>query len=170
MLYLIQSGSFYKIGYTTNLRRRMAQYKTHNPNILLLGLKEGTLLDEQQYHQRFSEFKYQTEWFRLPKYVLEELINEFNVYQLINVHNIKETNRIRSNIELANQELQMFRSMSENDKRIELRKYSFKFREFYITIEDGTLVFNLDLMKADCEKHGAHYHELLKTCICLDLL
>jgi hypothetical protein len=46
MLYLIQSLNYYKIGYTSNLKSRMDAYKTMNPHVVLLGIKEGTQKDE----------------------------------------------------------------------------------------------------------------------------
>lgn len=42
MIYLIQSGNLYKIGYTTNLEHRFDQYKQHNPTAILLDSKEGS--------------------------------------------------------------------------------------------------------------------------------
>lgn len=36
MIYLIESGNFYKIGFTENLKSRMKQYTTHNPDYRLI--------------------------------------------------------------------------------------------------------------------------------------
>ena len=41
MLYLIESGNYIKIGFSKDLdslKNRMITYKTHNPDIKLLGL------------------------------------------------------------------------------------------------------------------------------------
>lgn len=49
MIYLIQSGNLYKIGYTTNLEHRFDQYKQHNPTAILLDSKEGSRKDDLIY-------------------------------------------------------------------------------------------------------------------------
>jgi predicted GIY-YIG superfamily endonuclease len=36
MLYLIESGDYYKIGTTTDIKRRMQDYRTHNPDVELI--------------------------------------------------------------------------------------------------------------------------------------
>lgn len=41
MIYLIESGNFYKIGFTENLKSRMKQYATHNPDCKLIDSFEG---------------------------------------------------------------------------------------------------------------------------------
>lgn len=38
MIYLIESGNFYKIGFTENLKSRMKQYTTHNPDYRLIDI------------------------------------------------------------------------------------------------------------------------------------
>lgn len=35
MIYLIQSGDLYKIGYSNNVEHRFTQYKQHNPTAIL---------------------------------------------------------------------------------------------------------------------------------------
>lgn len=47
MIYLIQSREYMKIGYTNNLKRRLQQYSTNNPDYKLLCLSEGTKQDER---------------------------------------------------------------------------------------------------------------------------
>ena len=46
MLYLLKSGNYYKIGYTDNIEKRMDSYKTHNPDFILVGTKEGNKKEE----------------------------------------------------------------------------------------------------------------------------
>lgn len=41
MIYLIESGNFYKIGFTENLKSRMKQYTTHNPDYRLIDNFDG---------------------------------------------------------------------------------------------------------------------------------
>lgn len=56
MLYLIQSLDYYKIGYTSNIKSRMDAYKTMNPHVILLGVKEGDRYDEALYHDLYKEY------------------------------------------------------------------------------------------------------------------
>ena len=92
MLYLIKSGEYIKVGFSedvVSLKRRMRQYKTNNPNVLLLGLCEGTEEDECNYHRKLDAYKLynRAEWFKqeaLPLIVDDfksgEMVDEFNSY------------------------------------------------------------------------------------------
>lgn len=37
MIYLMQSGTFFKVGFTSNLEKRIKAYATHNPQAKLLA-------------------------------------------------------------------------------------------------------------------------------------
>ena len=63
MIYLLKSGKFLKIGFTSNIENRIKQYKTHNPDILVLSMMEGTREDEKKLHTLCKQWKYDTEWF-----------------------------------------------------------------------------------------------------------
>lgn len=55
MLYLVVSGGYMKVGYTTNLRTfqaRLGQYKTHNPNITVVGVCRGSKTLEKYFHKK----------------------------------------------------------------------------------------------------------------------
>lgn len=70
MIYLIQSGNLYKIGYTTNLEHRFDQYKQHNPTAILLDSKEGSRKDESNLHKLCEEYRIdRPEWFNSDKVV-----------------------------------------------------------------------------------------------------
>lgn len=59
MLYLLDSGMYYKVGYTRDLstfKRRMTSYKTHNPDFKLLGLRPGNKELEKTYHKGNTEW------------------------------------------------------------------------------------------------------------------
>lgn len=58
MIYLIESGNFYKIGFTENLKSRMKQYATHNPDCKLIDSFEGYIEDEKQLHELCKEFNH----------------------------------------------------------------------------------------------------------------
>lgn len=51
MLYLIKSQQYVKIGFTTDLEKRMSIYTTHNPDFELLDTCIGTLKDEKSLHK-----------------------------------------------------------------------------------------------------------------------
>ena len=51
MLYLIESGIYAKIGYTSDnktLEKRLSSYQTHNPQFRLVDITDGTREDEQR--------------------------------------------------------------------------------------------------------------------------
>ena len=59
-IYILMSGDYFKIGYTTDIKKRMMVYKTHNPNCVLFGY----------YHELENYFK-----------VFEKIINGNNSYE-----------------------------------------------------------------------------------------
>ena len=67
MLYLIRlkgkEQSLLKIGFTENINKRLNSYKTYNPLIELLSVKEGNIRDETNLHNKLSNYVYSTEWF-----------------------------------------------------------------------------------------------------------
>ena len=74
MLYLIQSDKYVKIGYAQDLQQRMKTYQTHNPNLKLLGVREGDIYLEKYYHYIFRNRHIKGEWFDIPDYIVEYLI------------------------------------------------------------------------------------------------
>jgi len=79
-VYLIESGGLIKIGYTSNFKKRLAQYNTHNSNVNIVGVfeKENAFLIESILHEAYEDFRVKGEWFDLPKDALCELLNYFN--------------------------------------------------------------------------------------------
>lgn len=86
MIYLILCAGFknnnpdlfekrLKIGYTSNLDKRMKTYSTTNPDYILLKTREGGLDLESYLHKRFEKYKYKDsrEWF----YYNREIIDQF---------------------------------------------------------------------------------------------
>lgn len=71
MIYLIESGNFYKIGFTENLKSRMKQYATHNPDYRLIDNFDGDKEDEKELHELCKEFHHSLEWFNKDERVLE---------------------------------------------------------------------------------------------------
>ena len=79
MLYLIKSNSFYKIGYASNIKQRMTEYMTHNPEFVLLGTCKGELNDEKQWHKKLQEHMIKGEWFKAPQDVIAQVLKNFTL-------------------------------------------------------------------------------------------
>ena len=84
MIYLMKSeareGTYFKVGYTTNLVKRLIPYFTHNPNVQLLETivtyKKTKCTLESEIHKEILDRGYTfkvakngtiTEWFFVPK-------------------------------------------------------------------------------------------------------
>lgn len=104
MLYLIQSINYYKIGYTSNLKSRMSSYKSMNPHVVLLGIKEGTQKDESQYHALYQQYQYYTEWFEFPEDVVQLLLKEFTLDNIGDV----ETDKSIKNHSIEKENISLF--------------------------------------------------------------
>lgn len=76
MIYLIKSGNALKIGYTSNIKTRIVNYKTHNLDLELLYTKEGSRSDEKKLHSLCNEYKIENEWFKYNNEVIE-IFNNF---------------------------------------------------------------------------------------------
>lgn len=66
MIYVIESGDYFKVGYTGDKwKERSSAYKTHNPDWELLALLSGDRADETRLHKSLNKFKstYRKEWF-----------------------------------------------------------------------------------------------------------
>jgi len=65
-VYIIESTyGLCKIGYTTNPKKRFADIKSANPNIVLIRLYQGSLNDEKKLHEIYNDFHVRNEWFML---------------------------------------------------------------------------------------------------------
>lgn len=67
MIYVIESGNYFKIGYAKNVKSRMMAYHCHNPEIKLIASFDGDKILEKELHKRLKQHKYKLEWFN--KYV-----------------------------------------------------------------------------------------------------
>ena len=56
MIYLIESDSFIKIGYTENIESRFIQYKTDNPNFRILDVTIGDKVVETSLQNKYKKF------------------------------------------------------------------------------------------------------------------
>lgn len=69
MIYVVREVGFFrsrvKIGYTTNLKRRLSDLRGASPSKLRLLLSlPGSLEDEHGLHERFADYRLRGEWFR----------------------------------------------------------------------------------------------------------
>lgn len=71
-----RESSRIKIGFATNLERRISALQTGSPErLIVLGTIPGTRADERNLHKRFSKYRLSGEWFRnaqpLLRYILK---------------------------------------------------------------------------------------------------
>lgn len=80
VLYLIKSRDRFKIGYTSNLKKRLSTYITHNPDIELISYKQGTRKDEKELHIKYEKYLItNSEWMIIPKEEIKNLLKDFEV-------------------------------------------------------------------------------------------
>ena len=70
MVYFIKSGDFLKVGYSTDVPKRMKQYATHNPNFELLYIINGDQKLEKQIQSELNDYRFRLEWFHIDDYVM----------------------------------------------------------------------------------------------------
>ena len=67
-IYFIKCNSFIKIGFSTNIKKRMRNLKVSNPYPLkCIAWFKGTKSDERDLHVMFEEFHVTGEWFKYNK-------------------------------------------------------------------------------------------------------
>ena len=71
-VYFILQGEYIKIGYSTDVERRMDGIMCDNPNELtLLACFPATMKTERKLHDAFSHCRYRNEWFHADKDIYE---------------------------------------------------------------------------------------------------
>lgn len=64
-IYFVAAGDAIKIGFTRELKSRIASLQTSAVESLkLLGTIEGTLFEERKLHERFAQHRVRGEWFK----------------------------------------------------------------------------------------------------------
>lgn len=91
MLYLISSGKYMKVGYVKSeytFIKRMKQYVCHNPNFTLVGIIEGGLDKEYQFHKMFvTERFFRSEFYEFDNGVYNDFINDKS-FKSVNIEEI----------------------------------------------------------------------------------
>lgn len=66
MIYFVRAGSYVKIGYAIDPRKRIPELAVGNPvDLVVLGVMPGEASDERILHRKFSEHRVRGEWFYL---------------------------------------------------------------------------------------------------------
>lgn len=64
-IYFIQAGDFVKIGFATDVDKRLKALETGSPvDLVVLSTERGTMEDEAYYHRKFADLRARGEWFR----------------------------------------------------------------------------------------------------------
>lgn len=97
MLYLIKSGNYLKIGYSSNVDKRLESYRTCNPDFTVLDTIEGDEKLEKTLHKICKEFKManRQEWFYLDPFIINtwNKLKESNFITIPeSINNIQEIN------------------------------------------------------------------------------
>ena len=149
MLYLIKSGEYIKVGLSKDVvsfKKRMKSYKTANPNILLMGICEGTEEDERNYHRKLDAYKLynRAEWFKqeaLPLIIDDfksgEMVDNINIY-----FNQRTTNKSEFNYKDLYKDYLATKDKSYLDKYPEFKDYEL----FLKDTEMNSLFFNKEKM------------------------
>lgn len=74
VVYFIKSDGLIKIGFSTNLKKRLQTYATHNAfDVDLLGTIPGEQSLEKELHAKFRQFRVHREWFRFVQEIQDYL-------------------------------------------------------------------------------------------------
>jgi len=69
VIYFIKSGDYLKVGYSSDVAKRMKQYATHNPDFELLYIINGDEQLEKEIHTELKDYHHRLEWFHMDDYV-----------------------------------------------------------------------------------------------------
>lgn len=73
-VYFAESDGYVKIGYSTDVDRRMESLQTMCPHgIKLLHVEPGTMQTEKEWHRAYAEYRHNGEWFKIPKAMVGQI-------------------------------------------------------------------------------------------------
>ena len=76
--YLVRSfNNYYKIGKTNNIRKRLKQLETSNPEIELVGVSDE--FSEEFLHKKFKKYRVKGEWFIFDDSIINEVKQYFYI-------------------------------------------------------------------------------------------
>lgn len=142
MLYLIKSQQYVKIGFTTDLEKRMSIYTTHNPDFELLDTCIGTLKDEKSLHKQIKDFQFKNEWY----------YDNPKIYEIWNI--FKRTASLKNNLRLLDFVdknilffiLKLVNPNNINDK-IEIDSQWLKIISYELNISEDSILNSLEKLK-----------------------
>ena len=75
----------YKIGRTKNIKQRFASFTKFPMQFKLVHVEyyDDERLGEQQRHQQFKQYKYRGEWYKIPKDIVVNVVNNADVTDFI---------------------------------------------------------------------------------------
>lgn len=89
MIYVIESGKYFKVGYSKNVEQRMLQYNTHNPDYeLILYTTTGNKMLERYLQEKLLKYHYKTEWFNVFEGYGEYITELINGYEICDFHDL----------------------------------------------------------------------------------
>lgn len=141
MIYLLQSGNYLKVGYTDNLKKRISQYNTHNPNIEIISISEGTIQDEAEWQRKYKPVK--AEWTPYN----EDLINEFIKQATINKIYLEDFDKFNDYVKKTSNSLgrdwyNSYLKSSDIGKEAVRRTYNSKFNSIQIYKDGNTVIWD----------------------------
>lgn len=112
MIYLILSGNYIKIGYSSDFKKRLLQYITCNPNFEILDTyEEGEKKDESNLHIILKEFSYKGEWM----YYNDDIIKTWNNYTGHTINTLKEIKQSEFEKEISRLTKRMLEAEEDRD-------------------------------------------------------
>lgn len=72
-VYYVDFGEYLKIGYTSNVEKRMATFRTSHPSPQLLAMEPGPQSLERTRHREFAEHRIEREMFRHCQPILDHI-------------------------------------------------------------------------------------------------
>jgi hypothetical protein len=76
-VYVMESGGYYKIGWSSRPKIRHANIQTSNPTpVRLVGVIAGSLLNEAEWHECFKHKNVRGEWFALTEEDVAHVLHE----------------------------------------------------------------------------------------------
>lgn len=140
MIYLMESGEYYKIGYAKDVEKRMKAYSTHNPNFKLIDSLVGTKEVENTLHKLCKDFQVKSEWF----YKKDEILIIWNTYKQFSEFLKNKTSEFNKLSKLFLEQDELFKKYYRNtEKFIKLQQESLN--NYETLIKDLKTILDQDI-------------------------
>lgn len=81
MIYVIESGEYFKVGYSSNFKKRLESYATHSPTFKVVHTLNGDKSLEKFIHTSLKEHSYNREWFNIFSNYLDCVLDIVDKYE-----------------------------------------------------------------------------------------